>query len=910
MLPKVYNPKPTEKKWYEAWVQSDLFSSKPDGDKTERFVMAIPPPNITGSLHMGHALNSTLQDVLTRYHKMRGKNVYWVPGTDHGGIATQNVVEKQLRSEGLTRFHLGREKFLERMWTWRRECGDAILNQQQRMGCAMDLKEGQVRFTMADPCAGAVYAAFEKLWNRGWIYRGKRMINWCVRCGTALSDIEVEHEDRSSKLWHIHYPLENGNPGPVVATTRPETMLGDTAVAVHPEDERHKSLIGRRVKLPLTERSIPVIADTAIDLSFGTGALKVTPAHDPVDHEIGRKHGLPTVRVIGFDGKMTEEAGKNYSGLDRDACRKKVLEDLKTGDFLRDEKPYRQGVSICYRCNQPIEPLESEQWFLKMDELAQPAIDAVKTGKVKFYPGSWEKPYLLWMENLRDWCISRQIWWGHRIPVWYCKKENSKCPPSVSARAAMQSCPHCGHGEMEQDSDVLDTWFSSALWPFSVFGWPDGWPGNDKTLLNYYYPTTVMVTGYEILYLWVARMIMAGLEFMKEVPFKDVYIHGIVRDKHGKKMSKSLGNVIDPLTLMDQYGTDAMRFSLMSQVVPGRDIAFAPEATVGPRNFCNKLYNATRYVLMQLDAPGAKELDQIKTWIQRPERLLKEGNFDLADRWILGRCSETIEQATEALENYRVDEAARLTYEFLWGDYCDWYIEITKYRQAPRSATVLAVLITVLERALKILHPIMPFITEELWHGIYDKLLVDPPKGFLLSSGWPKPFLSVSPEDRKNINFLKGVITDIRVFRFDYNIPPDQNLTVRFKTKTQTADDLLFKHARHFLHPLAKITDARGGVDKPGNPDAGNNYLSPPSSSPDVTYLIPKSEIDLDKTRSRLQKEILSLENQLKSIQARLDNPAFVSRAPEEEVAKARGQIDDVRKKLAHNQDSLQNLLN
>ncbi len=586
-LSKTYNPVEAEAPWYEIWEKNGYF--KPSPSAKTPYTIVIPPPNVTGSLHMGHALNATLQDLLVRWRRMAGNKALWVPGTDHGGIATQNVVEKLLRTEKTTRQDLGREKFLERMWQWRRESGDTILMQLKRLGASLDWE--RTRFTMDEVCSRAVRHAFVKLYEKGLIYRGPRMVNWCPRCQTALSDIEVEHEERAGKLWHIRYPYTKGDGYVVVATTRPETLLGDTAVAVNPKDERYQARLGQTLRLPLMNREIPLISDEAVDSAFGTGAVKVTPAHDPTDFEIGERHHLAQIVVIGFDAKMTAAAGA-YAGLDRMDARKKIVEDLEAQGLLEKIEDHRLAAAECYRCGTVIEPLVSEQWFVKMEGLAARAAQATRDGRVKFSPASWEKPFLNWLDNIKDWCVSRQIWWGHRIPVYYCGKG---CKP-VAAEEPPKQCAACGSTELTQDSDVLDTWFSSGLWPLSVFHWPD-----ENVDLKTFYPTSVLVTGHEILYLWVARMVMMGLEFRDEVPFKHVYIHGIVRDKSGRKMSKSLGNVIDPLDIMKQYGTDALRFSLASTSVPGRDMQLSNDSFLKARNFANKLWNASRFVLMNLE---------------------------------------------------------------------------------------------------------------------------------------------------------------------------------------------------------------------------------------------------------------------------------------------------------------------
>jgi valyl-tRNA synthetase len=676
-IAKVYEPQLIEDKWGKFWIEKKFSSSHID-EARKPFVIVIPPPNVTGSLHMGHALNNTLQDIIIRFRRMQGFNALWVPGTDHGGIATQNVVEKLLLAKGKSRHQIGREKFIEAMWAWRKESGDTILRQLEKLGCSLDWD--RTRFTMDEVCSRAVSSAFVTLYNKGLIYRGKRLVNWCPRCNTALSDIEVEHEEELGKLWHIKYPVKGSEDFVVVATTRPETMLGDTAVAVNPEDERYKKFAGKTLVLPLMNREIPIVTDSAVDPAFGTGAVKVTPAHDPTDFDIGQRHGLAQIVVIDFKGSMTDKAG-DYKGLDRYAARKKILQDLEEKGLLLETADHHHAVGHCYRCDTVIEPLVSEQWFLKVEEMSKRAMKAGEDDRVRFYPESWKKPYVAWLENLRDWCISRQIWWGHRIPVYYCKNSKLKgCKPIVSATAP-EKCPDCGGCEIDQDPDVLDTWFSSALWPFSVFG-------DNKAELDYYYPTSVLVTGHEILYLWVARMVQMGLEFRNDVPFSEVFIHGIVRDKSGKKMSKSLGNVIDPLDVMAKYGTDALRFAVTQSAAPGRDMQLADDSFMSARNFMNKLWNASRFVFMNLQT------------VQWEKGYMAIWPLELCDHWILSEYRQLVSNVTAALTTYDMDAACRLIYDFFWSKYCDWYIELAKIRlngaDQDKKKAALSVLIEVL----------------------------------------------------------------------------------------------------------------------------------------------------------------------------------------------------------------------
>ncbi len=904
MIPSVYEPKPVESEWARLWQENGLFLAKVPEDKNKKsFVIVIPPPNITGALHMGHALNNTLQDVLIRWKKMSGYEAYWAPGTDHGGIATQNVMEKILKSEKKRKEDLGREKFLERMLLWRKECGGTILEQLKRLGCALDFSAENVRFTMDETRAKAVFEEFKRLQEKGLIYRGERMINWCVRCGTALSDIEVEHEESHSKLWHIHYPLEDGGRGIVVATTRPETMLGDTAVAVNPSDSRYKGIVGRKVRLPLADRLIPVVADDAIDASFGTGGLKVTPGHDPVDFEIGRRHNLPSMQVISFEGRMINSPAK-YEGKDRALCRHEIIEDLKAGGYLEKEEPYKHAVGICYRCSQHIEPLVSEQWFVKMDSLAKKALQSSLDGKIKFHPESWEKPYLDWLKNIQDWCISRQIWWGHRVPVWYCPKcsgsglifagtgtgkELKRVSFKQGAKPAVfgskpGKCSECGCEDLVQDPDVLDTWFSSALWPFSVFGWPE------KTKeLAYYYPTSVLVTGYEILYLWVARMVMMGIEFLGQEPFRDVYLHGIVRDRQGKKMSKSLGNVVDPLKLMDKYGTDAVRFALVYQAVPGRDIQFGEESITGARNFCNKIYNAARFMLMNLpEKGGAPEIPQ-----KLPE---------LCDRWILHRYSRAVKEALDAFEEFDAARALSSLYKFLWDDYCDWYVELSKPRlQSQDKETVLAVLSHVLSGTLKALHPFMPYITEELSRQI--KKSAGSKEEFLMREKFPSPEGKYQDSAAEaEMEAVMGIVSAVRAVRSQFAVPPAQPVTAVISSSSAETVSMIRKNAG-YISQLSRAVKL----------DIGAEIVKPPHCATavfkDAVIYVPlEGLIDIAKERSRLERESEKISAGLRQWEEKLSDSEFLRYAPETEVSKIRKRRDEFALGLKQLQTALRDL--
>ncbi len=897
-LPKTYSPQETESAWYPIWEAQGYFQPSVDGKVA--YSIVIPPPNVTGSLHMGHALNATLQDILTRWHRMRGDRTLWVPGTDHGGIATQNVVEKLLRSEKMTRFDLGREAFLERMWKWRGESGDTILMQLRRLGASCDWT--RTRFTMDEVCSRAVREAFVRLYGKGLIYRGPRMVNWCPRCQTALADIEVEHEDRAGKLWHIRYPLEKGTGEIIVATTRPETMLGDTAVAVNPDDPRYASLIGQRLRLPLTERTIPIVADSAVDAAFGTGAVKVTPAHDPTDFEIGERHGLAHVVVIGFDGKMTEQAGI-YGGLDRFDARKRIVEDLESQGYLIKTEDYKLAAAVCYRCATIIEPLVSDQWFMSMKDLASRAAQATRDGRVKIFPASWEKPYISWLDNIRDWCISRQIWWGHRIPVYYCP--NSYVPPRTGSKTLADSkhlsasapcsplasvelperCPACGSTELRQDEDVLDTWFSSALWPFSVFHWPE-----QTDDLKSFYPTNVLVTGHEILYLWVARMVMMGLEFMNDVPFRHVYIHGIVRDKQGKKMSKSLGNVIDPLDIMKQYGTDALRFSLAESSIPGRDMQLSNDSFLKARNFANKLWNVSRFVQMNLaDYQSPENRGPVST--PEPEHLA------LADRWILDALQGTIAGVTEALGSYNPAEASRLLYEFAWGSLCDWYVEVSKVALTgndPSARTAKqAMLVYILETTLRLLHPTMPFETETIYQSLKPWLATE--STHLMIQPWPQADPSQCDAiSAEKFRLVQNIVTAIRTLRSEAIIPPATRTDCFIVCSEARWTDLLGDaEVRATICFLAKIDQLTLGTEK----DRPAEFLFTVFNGGEI-YLPAQDLVDKVKERIRLERNRAQLEQLLTKGRAMLENRDFIERAPKEEVDNRRATLRETQQKL------------
>ncbi|HIC85859.1 MAG TPA: valine--tRNA ligase, partial [Desulfobacterales bacterium] len=853
-----------EQKWYTYWEENRLFEPELPSDK-KPYCIVIPPPNVTGTLHMGHALNNTLQDILCRFKRMQGFNVLWQPGTDHAGIATQNVVEKDLASRGLDRHAVGREKFIQLVWEWRERYGGMIINQLKRLGCSCDWS--RERFTMDEGLSRAVLEVFVKLYEQGLIYRGDYIINWCPRCHTALADLEVEHEELDSHLYHILYPFKEGEGGLVVATTRPETLLGDTAVAVNPEDPRYKGIAGKYVLLPVLRRPIPIIVDKYVDIEFGTGALKITPAHDPNDFLIGEAHGLDKLKVIDEDGRMNEFAGP-YKGIDRFECRKRILEDLKDQGLLVRVEPYRHAVGHCYRCKTMIEPLLSKQWFVRVKPLAERAVDAVRQGKTKIFPDNWEAVYFEWMNNIKDWCISRQIWWGHRIPAWYCKD----CGSINVAKEAPLMCESCNSNRLEQETDVLDTWFSSALWPFSTLGWPD-----DTEELKTFYPTSCLVTGFDILFFWVARMMMMGIHFMDNVPFRHVYIHALVRDAEGKKMSKSKGNVIDPLEVMDQYGTDAFRFTLAALAAQGRDIKLSEDRILGYRHFVNKVWNASRLVLMNLEGyePLASE----------------ERTHSLADKWILSRLRIVTQQVEEALEDYRFNDAANACYQFVWHEFCDWYLEMTKLalygkdQELRKSAQNTA--LDVLRTVLKLLHPFMPFVTEEIWQRLPDceqSIMIAP---FPKSSEFPS-----FPDALKEMELLMGVIGGIRNIRGEMRIPPGKTVSAVIDVQDQWEADVL-RSSTHYIRALSKTDslEIRPGADKPeGSATAvfGRNQV----------HVLLKGLLDFEGEKKRIKKEIRKVEKDIEVGKRKLSNENFLQKAPPEVVQEVKEKVETLNAKL------------
>jgi valyl-tRNA synthetase len=887
-LAKAYSHKDVETKWYRHWLEIGAF--EPASGASPGYCIVIPPPNVTGSLHMGHALNNTLQDILCRYKRMDGFRVLWVPGTDHAGIATQNVVERQLAERGLTRAQLGREKFIERVWQWKAEAGNAILHQLKALGVSCDWRHE--RFTMDEGLSRAVREAFVRLWEDKRLYRAERLINWCPRCKTALADIEVLHEERDGHLWHIRYPLAD-DPGRalIVATTRPETMLGDTAVAVHPEDSRYVALRGKKIRLPITGRIVPLIADPYVEKEFGTGVLKITPGHDFNDYEIGERHGLDKIGI--FDADARVDAGdfaargedgawlERYRGKDRFEARKLLVEELREKGFLERVEAHRHAIGHCYRCQTVIEPYLTPQWFVDIKPLAEPAMEAVRKGSIRIIPEGWSNSYFAWMENIKDWCISRQIWWGHQIPAWYCRGCDAasilqtgggeyfltKEAQPIVAREAPSRCPRCGGSELIQDPDVLDTWFSSGLWPFSTLGWPQR-TGD----LESFYPTSVLVTGFDILFFWVARMIMMGLRFMDNVPFRDVYIHALVRDEQGQKMSKSKGNVIDPLDVMAEYGADAFRFTLTAMAAMGRDIRLAEERIAGYQNFVNKLWNAARFVLMH-EPRGAAAFAGQPSALDSPQ-------LSFAERWIRSRLAATIKEARAAVEAYRFNDFANTLYQFTWHEFCDWYIEMSKPALSDNSGAEAArsrqLLVELLQQILLLLHPIMPFVTEEIWHGL------DGRGKTIMLEAYPKaPEAWNDAAAESEMEFLMGVIRAVRNLRTELNCPPGREVKVIFFAPARDLE-LLQEHAL-YLRLLARVAGAEYRADG----DRPKGAASAMVGSSEI-YLPLDGAINLDEEHARLKKEAGKIDDELARVRKKLGNGDFLSKAKEEVVQKER----------------------
>lgn len=877
-LAKTYDPSQVEDRVYKSWLENKHYHATISKEK-EPFTIVIPPPNITGQLHMGHALDNTWQDIIIRYKRMQGYSTLWLPGTDHASIATEVKIVEQLADQGISKHDLGREGFLEKAWEWKEKYGSTIVNQLKKLGSSCDWD--RERFTMDEGCSHAVNEVFVNLYNKGLIYQGDRIINWCPECKTALSDAEVEYEEKQGSFWHIAYPIKDSNDRLVVATTRPETMLGDTAVAVNPDDERYQHLIGKTVILPLVNREIPIIADSYVDSEFGTGVVKITPAHDPNDFEVGLRHDLPQIRVLDDDGTMNSEAG-SYEGMDRYEARKAIVKDLEELGLLEKTEAHSHNVGECYRCTTVVEPIISKQWFVKMKPLAEPAIEAVRSGKTRFVPKRFEKTYFNWMENIRDWCISRQLWWGHRIPAYYCLN----CNETIVAKQVPSKCS-CGHDEFRQDEDVLDTWFSSALWPFSTLGWPE------KTEdLDYFYPTSVLVTGYDIIFFWVARMIFSGLEHTGQVPFKDVLIHGMVRDSQGRKMSKSLGNGVDPLEIIDEYGADALRMSLIVGSSPGNDMRFHIEKVEASRNFANKIWNATRFIMMNLENMGGKDL--------------KAGQMDLADRWIISRYNRLVGEVTENLDKYELGIAAQKVYDFIWNEYCDWYIELVKPRlygtNEEARSTALYTLVYVLSNTLKLLHPFMPFISEEIWQHLSASS-----EDSIMVSSWPRlKDEELDDEAEARMDSIMDTIRAVRNIRAEMDVHPSRKTKLIIVAKEDKRE--IFEEAKVYLEKLAYaseiiINEAKDELAANAVPivvDIGQIYI------PLEDLVDFKSELD------RLEKEKAKLEGELNRVNGKLSNPNFVEKAPaaivkaeeekktkyEDMMASVLEQIDKIRKMM------------
>ena len=871
-LPKVYEPQQVESSIYEMWMENDCFKATPDPDK-KPYSIVMPPPNVTGQLHMGHALDATLQDILTRYKRMQGYSALWLPGTDHAGIATQIKVEEELRvNEGKTRYDLGREKFLERVWAWKEKYGNRIVQQQKKLGVSCDWSRS--RFTMDEGCSKAVREAFCEMYEKGLIYKGSRIINWCPHCLTALSDAEVEYTDKPGHLWYIRYPLADGSGDIVVATTRPETMMGDTGVAVNPEDEKFKHLIGKTCILPIMNREIPIVGDEYCEIGFGTGAVKMTPAHDPNDFEVGLRHNLEVIRVLNDDGTVNENGGK-YCGMDRYECRKAIVADLEAEGYLVKTEPYSHNVGTCYRCHNDVEPLISAQWFVKMKPLAEEAIRVIKDGTIKFVPERFSKTYLNWMENVHDWCISRQLWWGHQIPAWYC----DECGHINVSREDPSKCEKCGCTHLTREEDVLDTWFSSGLWPFSTLGWPD----LDSEDLKYWYPTTDMVTGYDIIFFWVARMVVSGMEQMKKEPFKTVFIHGLVRDDKGRKMSKSLGNGIDPLEMAEKYGADALRFNLITGNSPGNDMRFYVEKCEAMRNFANKIWNASRYVLMNLtiDEPGLPAMEDLEQ----------------EDKWVLSKLNTLIREVTANLDAYEIGVASSKVYDFIWDTYCDWYIELTKTRlYSENEKSKLAaqkVLVYVLDQTLRLLHPFMPFITEEIWQAI-------PHAGkFLISAEWPvyREEFAFGAEEAAMEQIIEA-ITALRARRAEMNVPMSKkvNLTIA------ASQPEVFEAGKAFFLRLAGAEDVKVCGMEAAEAASGDDGLVEVTTHAARLFMPLAELVDFEKELARIAKEKENCLKQIAMFESKLSNEAFVSRAPEKVV-------NDQKEKLAKNQALLAQLI-
>jgi valyl-tRNA synthetase len=868
-LEKTYDPAQTEDKWYEYWLENDYFAPrKKIEDEKGTFSIVMPPPNITGQLHMGHALDNTLQDILTRWKRMQGYRSLWLPGTDHASIATEVKVVDKLRDEGVEKEDISRNEFLEKAWEWKEEYGTRITNQLKKMGSSCDWS--RERFTLDEGCSDAVEEVFIKLYEEGLIYQGDYIVNWCPSCHTTLSDIEVEHQETEGKFYHYKYPYKDREGYITIATTRPETMLGDTAIAVHPSDERYKDLVGEKVIVPLVNREIEIIADEYVDSEFGTGMVKVTPAHDPNDFEIGRRNDLEIVTVIDEDAQMTEAAGEAYAGMDRYEARKKVIEDLKEEGLLVKIEDHMHNVGECYRCDTVIEPLISKQWFVKMQPLAEPAIEAVEASDINFVPDRFSKVYMNWMNNIRDWCISRQLWWGHRIPVYYC----NDCDEVMVSREKPESCSNCGSSNLRQDEDVLDTWFSSALWPFSTLGWPE-----DTDDLQSFYPTDVLVTGRDIIFFWVARMIFMGLKFQDEKPFSDIYIHGLIRDAQGRKMSKSLGNGIDPLDIIDQFGADALRFTLITGNTPGNDMRFREERLEASRNFANKIWNASRFVLMNLED---FDLDAVDEADLKPT---------LADNWMQSRLNTVAGEIDDALERYNFGEMSNSLYDFIWNEFCDWYIELLKARlyqdqdpQAKLTAQYYA--LNTLESLLRLLHPVMPFITEEIWQKLPGS------EGTIMRAQYPaKEESGLNPAAEEKMELVMSVIKSVRNIRNEMKVNPGRRIKALLAAPEAKAE--ILEEGREYIENLARIKELKIGGDELERPDKVSTSIVK-----EVEVILPlEGMIDLEKEIERMEKEIEDMDFEIERAEGKLNNEGFVNNAPQDLVEGEKEKLKEYKEK-------------
>ena len=874
-LEKNYNPSEIEDKLYQKWLDNHYFHAKVNQDK-KPFTIVMPPPNITGQLHMGHALDNTMQDILIRYKRMQGYEALWQPGTDHASIATEVKIIDKLKSEGISKEDLGREKFLERAWDWKEEYGGRIVSQLKKMGSSADWE--RERFTMDEGCSDAVQEVFIRLYEKGYIYKGSRIINWCPVCQTSISDAEVEHEEQNGFFWHINYPIVGEDGFVEIATTRPETLLGDTAVAVNPEDERYTHLVGKMLELPLTGRQIPVVADAYVDKEFGTGCVKITPAHDPNDFEVGKRHNLPELCILNDDATINENGGK-YAGMDRYAARKQIVKDLEELGLLVKVVPHSHNVGTHDRCHTTVEPMVKPQWFVKMDELAKPAIEAVKSGQLKFVPERFDKIYLNWLENIRDWCISRQLWWGHRIPAYYCQE----CGEVVVAREEPHVCPKCGGTHFKQDEDTLDTWFSSALWPFSTLGWP-----KNTEELSYFYPTDVLVTGYDIIFFWVIRMVFSGLEYTGRLPFHTVLIHGLVRDSQGRKMSKSLGNGIDPLEVIDKYGADALRMTLITGNAPGNDMRFYWERVEASRNFANKVWNASRFIMMNLDKAEVKEMDL--------------SALTMADKWILSKANTVAKEVTDNLDKYELGIALQKIYDFIWEEFCDWYIEMVKPRlyndEDTTKAAALWTLKTVLVQSLKLLHPYMPFLTEEIFCNLQEE------EPSIMISSWPVYKKEWAFEEEEYaIETIKEAVRGIRNVRTSMNVAPSRKAKV-YVVSEDAAIRHIFEHSKVFFATLGSASEVAVQADKSGIADDAVSAVIPGA----FIYIPFADLVDIAKEIERLTKEEERLTKELARVNGMLSNERFISKAPEAKIAEEKEKLAKYSQMMEQVKERLQQL--